>query len=123
MNILIVDDEIILQERLKSEFSAKGLKVFLADNGEAALDVLERESIDFVLSDVRMPIMDGFQFLVLAKEKYGVELPIYFMTGVGPYLPIELEEAGAAGIFAKHLSFESLWDQLKFKQVEKKLKH
>jgi DNA-binding response OmpR family regulator len=123
MNILIVDDEIILQQQLKTEFAKKGFNVFVADNGETALDVLERESIDFVLSDVRMPIMDGFQFLVLARERYGIGLPIYLMTGAGPYLPIELEEAGAAGIIEKHLSFESIWDLLKFKQVEKKLKH
>ncbi len=117
MNILIVDDEIALQEILGCEFQSKGLKVFLADNGETALDVLEREKIDLVLSDVRMPVMDGLQFLVVARHKFGSNLPIYFMTGYDPYLPHELEEAGASGIFKKPVYFDLMWAQIQ------KIKH
>ena len=112
MNSLIIDDEVALQDILESEFSSLGLNVFLAGNGESGLQVFEREKIDLVLSDVRMPVMDGLQFLIIARDKFGSKLPIYFMTGYDPYSPQELAEAGASGLFMKPLNFKEICAQM-----------
>ena len=66
--ILIVDDEpnyqIILSELLKDE----GYEVFTADSGLAGLPIVYSTDLDLVLSDMKMPGMDGIGFLAKIKE-------------------------------------------------------
>lgn len=62
-NILIVDDEIPARNRLKlllQDLSHDGV-VFEAKNGLEALDIISNQSIDFMLLDIRMPVMDGIE--------------------------------------------------------------
>lgn len=62
-NLLVVDDEPKLCDLLSSALSQNGVQVFTASNGLHALKVLEQEDIDLVISDWRMPGMDGPQLL------------------------------------------------------------
>ncbi|MCW9048500.1 MAG: PAS domain-containing protein [Gammaproteobacteria bacterium] len=68
--ILIVDDEPALLELIKDILYAQGYNVFCAENGEAALKVLNNESIDLVLTDMIMPKMDGNQLITEMKKNY-----------------------------------------------------
>lgn len=61
--ILVVDDEPSVLSALRRLLRHNGFEVFLADSGRAGLDLLTRESIDVVLSDMRMPEMNGAEFL------------------------------------------------------------
>lgn len=61
--ILIVDDEPSILSALRRLLRPHGLEVFLANSGREGLEILAREPIDVVLSDMRMPEMDGAQFL------------------------------------------------------------
>lgn len=61
--ILFVDDEQNILSSLRRLFRPEGYEVFLATSGREALAVLEREPIDLVVSDMRMPEMDGAAFL------------------------------------------------------------
>ena len=61
--ILCVDDEPNILSALRRLFRAQGYQVRIAEGGAAALQVLENEAIDLVISDMRMPVMDGAQFL------------------------------------------------------------
>jgi DNA-binding NtrC family response regulator len=63
--ILIVDDELDILHSLKSlfEFSIKGVKVETAESGDAALAILGEKRIDLILSDFKMPGMNGLEFL------------------------------------------------------------
>ena len=58
-NILVVDDEPKLCDLLASALGQNDVQVFIAGNGLHALKVLEQEDIDLVISDWRMPGMDG----------------------------------------------------------------
>ncbi len=60
----------------------EGYEVQMAENGKVALDKLEKESFDFVLSDIRMPEMDGIEFLKRAKSK-NPDLTILVMSAFG----------------------------------------
>ena len=77
--ILIVDDEpnyqIVLSEILKDE----GYEVFTANSGLAGLPIVYSTDLDLVLSDMKMPGMDGIAFLEKIKE-YNKELPVILIT-------------------------------------------
>jgi len=68
--ILIVDDEVALLNITTEIFSKQGYRVLVADHAKKALEVLESESIDLILSDVIMPEMDGYQLAAIVREKY-----------------------------------------------------
>lgn len=61
--LLLVDDEANILNSLRRLLRPKGYRVFTAEGGEAALEILGREAVDLVVSDMRMPGMDGAQLL------------------------------------------------------------
>jgi PAS domain S-box-containing protein len=62
LNILIVDDQPINLRLLRAELEAEGHTVVEASNGEEGLALLDREHIDVIISDILMPVMDGYRF-------------------------------------------------------------
>lgn len=71
MKILIVDDEPIVREGLKNNVSWKDFDLFVAGceaNGKSALDVFKREVPDIILTDIRMPYMDGLELTREVKK-------------------------------------------------------
>jgi len=62
MNILIVDDQPVNLRLLRAELEAERYTVFEASNGEEGLAVLDRQRIDVIMSDILMPVMDGYRF-------------------------------------------------------------
>jgi len=69
-SILIVDDEISLLNLTSEIVSNQGYRVFRAHGARQALEILENESIDLLISDIIMPDVDGYQLAVMVKEKY-----------------------------------------------------
>jgi two-component system response regulator YesN len=83
--ILICDDEPATRTGLRDSFDwqALGIRVAgIAANGEEALDIVSRESPDIILSDVRMPIMDGLEMAGLLG-KMGFAGKLVFMSAYG----------------------------------------
>lgn len=68
--ILFVDDERQILNALNRLFMDSEYEIFMADSGQAALDILEVEKIDLVVTDMRMPVMNGFELLEKVKEHY-----------------------------------------------------
>lgn len=68
--ILVVDDEPALLDLTYEILSEHGYKVICAESAKAALNILEHESIDILISDILMPEMDGYQLAAIVKEKY-----------------------------------------------------
>jgi len=68
--ILIIDDEASVLNTLKRLFRNKPYEVFSALSGEEGLALLENQSVDLIISDMRMPYMDGAEFLSIVKETY-----------------------------------------------------
>ncbi|HKV10759.1 MAG TPA: response regulator [Thermoanaerobaculia bacterium] len=82
--VLVVDDEptvlFALSEGLGDK--KKGLKVATAGNGREAVELLESERVDLVLTDLRMPDMDGFELLTYIRRNFA-NLPVIIMTALG----------------------------------------
>jgi len=68
--ILIVDDEPALLDLICEILERHRYNTFCAQNGKQALQILEKESIDLLFSDVIMPGIDGYQLAAIVKEKY-----------------------------------------------------
>ncbi len=68
--VLIVDDEPVMQSLLEKILAREGYKTFVAGDGVAALDLLEKEQVSLVLSDIKMPGMNGFELLQEIKTKH-----------------------------------------------------
>ena len=106
--ILIVDDEpnyqIVLSEILKDE----GYEVFTANSGLAGLPIVYSTDLDLVLSDMKMPGMDGIAFLEKIKE-YNKELPVILITAYAEVeKAVEAMRLGAFTYLAKPFSNQQL---------------
>jgi two-component system response regulator HydG len=81
-NILVVDDHKNFRDSLVKILQGEGLRVFPANDGEEALDTLRRELIHLVLTDLKMPKMDGVELLKVAKT-IRPEVEVILITGYG----------------------------------------
>ena len=77
--ILIVDDEARLADVLATAMDSFGFSALTASNGQEALDIMGRETIDLVLSDLRMPGMDG-RALLHAIRRGWPDVPVVLIT-------------------------------------------
>ena len=68
--LLVVDDEQSIVELAHAILITRGYHVFTANDGEQALAILERESVDLLISDVIMPGMDGYQLAARVQQRY-----------------------------------------------------
>ena len=82
ISILIIDDERAILRSFAFYFEDLGYRVLEAGNGREGLDIFERERPQIVFTDLRMPVMDGFEFLRLARE-LRPETPIIVVSGTG----------------------------------------
>lgn len=80
--ILIVDDEYLIADILGYAMEDEGYMVVKASNGRKALEVLDRERPELVITDFMMPIMDGLEFARAVRARSAsMDLPIILMSG------------------------------------------
>jgi DNA-binding NtrC family response regulator len=70
IRVLIVDDEAKLTEAVREHLTLEKMRVLIAPSAREALLILGREAIDVVILDVRLPDMDGFEFLLKLTRTY-----------------------------------------------------
>ena len=78
-SLLIVDDESAILDSLRILFKNEGFEVTVARGGPAALEALGRAVPELVLTDVRMPSVNGLEILAAARER-DPDLPVILMT-------------------------------------------
>ena len=112
VEILVVDDEADVRDFCCDALRSAGFTIRTAESGRRALQVLEEVQIDIVLSDLKMPDLDGMELLRLIKERTpGID--VILMTG---YAAIETAvraiQMGAADYVAKPVSIDDLQSHL-----------
>ncbi len=105
-NILIADDSETMRAVIKKVVTMSGVPVdtfFEAGNGRQALELLEHEWVDVILSDINMPEMTGIEFLrELKKTEVHKNVPVILITTESSQARIEEAKAlGAAGYVKK----------------------
>ena len=83
-SILIVDDNVELTAFLKDSFDDKFKSVHLAHNGKKAYEIIKKEDIDIIVSDIMMPEMNGYELCQKVKSNMECShIPIILLTAVG----------------------------------------
>lgn len=105
--VLIVDDEVEICEFLKSFFEMKGNHVFTVTSGEKALEVVEKESPQVMLLDLRLPGMSGVEVLRRVKE-INPEIKVIIASGADDQPMEEAESLGISGALSKPFTLDKL---------------
>jgi CheY-like chemotaxis protein len=79
--ILVVDDDPLICELIETCLRREGYSVAVADNGQAALSLLNQTQSDLILLDLRMPVMDGWSFVRAYRSVPGRHVPIIAVSG------------------------------------------
>ena len=82
MTILLVDDELDYRLLIRTVLMSRGCDVVLAENGQEALDKLQGSHVDFIVTDIYMPIMDGIKMsrALRAMPEFAT-VPILYLSG------------------------------------------
>jgi CheY-like chemotaxis protein len=79
--ILIVENEVSNRILIERVLSTRGYRCLSASNGREALDLLDRERVDLILTDLSMPVLDGYRTTQLIRSRPGLaEVPIVAVT-------------------------------------------
>ena len=113
--ILVVDDERSMREMLQIVLRREGYEVLLAENGRAAIELLEREPVDILISDIKMPDLSGVDVLRAAKKIDQDILGIMITAFASTETAVEAMRLGACDYLSKPFDI----DLLKMKVREK----
>ncbi|HUT24008.1 MAG TPA: sigma-54 dependent transcriptional regulator [Sumerlaeia bacterium] len=106
--ILVVDDEVGMQAALREVLQRQGYEVTVAPDAMTALQCLESESVDLVITDVRMPEISGIELLERARTRWPAT-PVLVMTAYGTIEDaVDAMKKGAADYLIKPFSSETV---------------
>lgn len=112
-SLLFVDDEAQLLSICREVFEAEGYAVHLANNGLNALRVLRKQNVDAVVTDLKMPGLDGLGLLKQLKRTHPA-LPVVVLTGYGAVeSAVECLRLGAADYLQKPFQIDALLEKVK----------
>ncbi|MCK4606296.1 MAG: response regulator [candidate division Zixibacteria bacterium] len=94
-SVLIVDDEQFIRQILARIVQREGYVIGEASGGKDALEKLEQTKFDFVISDIRMPNMDGMELLTKVKTRFPETMVILITAYAGEYKAEDALTAGA----------------------------
>ncbi len=82
ISILIVDDDELILDSFSKLIRLKGYSVYTAINGKKALEVIYKEKVEVVITDMKMPEMNGMELLKIVKKRYP-NIDVIIITGYG----------------------------------------
>lgn len=101
--ILVVDDDQLTRKAIFFVLKGADYRVFSASNGVEAIEILSKESIDIIISDILMPEMDGIELSSFLVEKYP-DIKIILISGGGKNLNTTDKEINNLLDIAKNIS-------------------
>jgi CheY-like chemotaxis protein len=105
--ILVVDDDDPIRALVASVLQDEGYQVATAATGEEALAALEQGRPLLVITDMRMPVMDGWEFAAELRARFDEQIPLLVMTAA--YDPEQrAAEIGASGTIGKPFDLDDL---------------
>lgn len=111
--ILLVEDCDELRLCTKAAFEIYGCEVFEASHGMEALEILETNAMNLVISDYRMPLMTGFELLLEVRERWP-QLPFIILSGSPKIDEVDWAKAGVTEVIKKpFFSCQSVLARLK----------
>jgi signal transduction histidine kinase len=112
IRLLLVDDETSFLNPVAKRLKKRGIFPELASGGEQCLSILESQAIDVVVTDIKMPGMDGIRLLKAIREKYP-DIEVMLLTGQASIQDgVEGIKAGAFDYLTKPIEIEQLLEKI-----------
>jgi len=108
--ILIVDDTKLARHLLAKKFQpfSDEFEIVTAANGKEALECINNVPVDLVVTDIEMPVMDGFELIAHMNNRHP-QIPVFVMTAKGsPEIEEKIDAMGSFRYFEKPLKFDAL---------------
>src|SRR5262245_7931838 len=121
-HLLFIDDEATLRGLMAERLTERGFEVVQADSGERALELLDQFAFDVVITDLRLPGIDGSQVIQAARDRYPGIVAIV-ITGFGTLRDaFDASKRGASDFIAKPFQFDELIHRLQKAIEQQRLK-
>ncbi len=117
--ILIVDDDSITRGLLSRvlDSHSKKFSVITSEDGKEAAEIIKDQKIDLVITDLQMPVVDGFKLLAHMSKDHP-EIPVFVMTAFGtPDVDSKIKVIGPSRYFKKPLNMDTLTECI-FEELE-----
>jgi two-component system response regulator AtoC len=106
--ILLIDDEANMLDMLSAFLRKEGYAVVTAENGRQGLDLAEKAVFDYIFCDLKMPVMDGLQFLEQAKSR-GIESTVIMMSAFATVdIAVKAMKIGAYDFITKPFKLDEI---------------
>ncbi len=110
--VLIVEDEVSLVEMYKTILQKNGFETIECFNGREGLRALDIHAFDLVVSDIKMPIMDGIELLGEIRKRDPKHPPVLLVSGYSEYSQQDMIEKGAIGFLQKPIRTKALIERI-----------
>ncbi len=112
--ILVADDELNIRRTIAEVLERYGAQVTACKDGYEAINMIDQESYDLILSDIKMPYRNGYEIFAAARRRLG-EVPVMLMTGFG-YDPhhsiVRASQEGLSSVLFKPFKVEQLLEDV-----------
>ncbi|MFP3595868.1 response regulator transcription factor [Chryseobacterium sp. SIMBA_029] len=113
MKVLIIEDNARVSSLLKRGLESQGYQIYISEDAEDALVMVEKITFDLVITDIMLPQMNGIELSKMIKQKYP-DLPIIMLTALGTIdEKIEGFDAGADDYMVKPFEIRELYARIK----------
>lgn len=115
LRILAIDDSRTMRDLLKAALGSHGFDVATAQDGQQGLDIIDAVDPDVIITDINMPVMDGFGLIEGVREhpEFSSKPILCLTTESSPRLKARAREIGATGWIVKPFDAEKLVNAVK----------
>ena len=107
-NLLIADDDAVFRDTLRDVFEPRGFRTLTASDGDEALEIVRRQSVHLLLTDLHMPRMDGLEMLHRVKQ-LRVPIPCILLSAdVDEDIELAARQVDAVSILHKPIRFHEV---------------
>ena len=113
--ILVVEDTVYIKDEIVDILTIEDYDVYKAENGKQGIKAAKKHLLDLIISDILMPVADGFKlFSRLKKNKKTENIPVLFLSGKADKVDVKEGLAlGAADYLVKPISPDDLMNTVK----------
>jgi len=106
--VLVVDDELHYRDIMKGWFEKEGARVLTAENGARGLELLQKNDVHAIVTDIRMPIMDGAEMIKQARARGKYTPAAVSVTGFSDLVPRDAYDLGIEAQLSKPVQRKAL---------------
>ena len=114
MKILVVDDDKMILEAIAHNLASEGYEVCTAENGLEALELINKQKIGLIISDIMMPNLSGLSLLSMLKQFYFNRIPVIIISSLNKSnVVLSSLGLGADDFITKPINFKDLTKRVK----------